>query len=120
MNRITKKILFWTPRVLCIAFALFLSLFATDVFVPGRSIFDAIIAFLMHLIPVYIILAVLAVSWKFEWIGAAFYSGLGLFYIIWVWGKFPFVTYLGISGPLFLIGILFLINWIYRKEIKSN
>jgi len=38
MNRPVKKLIFWTPRVLCILSALFLSLFALDVFsIKGAS-----------------------------------------------------------------------------------
>jgi hypothetical protein len=25
-----------------------------------------------------------------------------------------------ISGPLFLIGVLFLINWVYRTELRTR
>ena len=35
MNRPIRQFLFWSPRVLTILFALFLSLFALDVFEEG-------------------------------------------------------------------------------------
>jgi hypothetical protein len=38
MNRPVKKLIFWTPRVLCIAFALFINMLALDVFnIKGAS-----------------------------------------------------------------------------------
>jgi len=32
MNALLKRLFFWSPRILCILFAVFLSLFALDVF----------------------------------------------------------------------------------------
>ena len=62
-----KPLLFWTPRVLCLLFAVFLSLFALDVFNEGYGFWKTILALLMHLIPTWIVLAILAISWRWEW-----------------------------------------------------
>ena len=51
--------LFWTPRILCILFSIVISLFALDVFAEDYSTGEAILAFLIHLIPTAAILAVL-------------------------------------------------------------
>ncbi len=32
MNTSSRRLLFWSPRAICIAFAIFLSMFALDVF----------------------------------------------------------------------------------------
>ena len=118
MTKPVKKLLFWAPRIICILFAAFLSLFALDVFEEGQGILKTIIALLIHLVPVYVVVIVLILSWRWEWIGAILFVGLGVFYIAWAWGRFTLVAYFGISGPLFLVGILFLLNWIFRKELK--
>lgn len=120
MNTTSKRALFWTPRVLCILFALFLSLFALDVFDPDESFWNAIPAFLIHLIPVYIILIVLAVAWRWEWVGAIVFTALAMFYVVWFWGRFHWIAYALISGPLVLLGVLFLLNWIYRTQLRSR
>ena len=120
MSRKMKRVLFWTPRILCILFAMFLSLFALDVFGEGFGFWKTILALLIHLVPVYIVIIILVIAWRWEWIGAILFNALGLFYIIWVWGKFPLVTYVSISGPLFLVGILFLFNWIYREQLRKR
>ena len=65
-----KPLLFWTPRVLCLLFAVFLSLFALDVFNEGYGFWKTILALFMHLVPTSIVLAVLAISWRWEWAGA--------------------------------------------------
>ena len=118
MTKFVKRTLYWAPRIICILFAAFLSLFALDVFEDGQGALKTILALLMHLVPVYVVVIVLLVSWRWEWVGAILFVGLGIFYIAWAWGRFALVAYFGISGPLFLVGILFLLNWIFRKKLK--
>lgn len=88
MNRPTKRILYWTPRVLCILFALFITLFAFDVFAEGLSVPKVILALLLHLIPTAVIVIVLIISWRREWVGAIVYVALAVAYLIWQWGNF--------------------------------
>ena len=52
--------------------------------------------------------------------GGVLFFGLGLFYMVWSWGRFHWGAYAAISGPLFLVGILFLLNWIFRKELRGG
>ena len=118
MKKSTRSVFYWTPRILGILFAIFISLFALDVFGEGRGFWETILALLMHLIPTFFILIALAVSWRWEWIGAVLFSCLGLWYIVMAWGEFDLLAYLFISGPLFLIGVLFLLNWILRTKAK--
>lgn len=120
MTSTAKGLLFWTPRVLTIAFILFLGLFALDVFGEGYGFFETVIALFMHLIPNFVLLAVLIIAWKREWVGAVLFMGLGLFYLASTWGRFHWSAYAGISGPLFLMGILFLLNWVFRKELRAR
>ena len=120
MKKHSKQLLFWTPRVLCLLFAVFISLFALDVFSEENRFWDTVLALLIHLIPTYLILLVLAVSWRWEWIGGILFNLLGIAYLVMAWGKFHWSAYFSISGPLFLVGILFLINWIYREEIRTK
>jgi hypothetical protein len=108
------------PRIFCLLFALFISLFALDVFGAGYGFWETIAAFLIHLIPTGIILAALAVAWRWEWIGTILFVALGAWYLIMAWGKFPWITYLVISGPAFMIGALFLVDWLYRAQFQSS
>jgi hypothetical protein len=119
MNKTLKHFLYWTPRVICILFALFLSIFALDVFSENYSFGETIIALIMHLIPTGIIVLILIVAWRREWVGSILFIALAIFYPIWVWGRFPLITYFSISGPLLLIGLLFMVNWKYRTELHK-
>lgn len=120
MSTNTKRLLYWSPRIICILFALFLSLFALDVFGVGLGLWDSIRAFLIHLVPVYVVVIVLVLTWKWEWVGAVVFAALAVAYVVTAWGAFHWSAYASISGPLLLLAILFLLNWIYRKELRAG
>lgn len=115
-----NKILYWTPRILTIVFILFLALFAFDVFEGEQSVGKKLLGFLIHLIPNFILILILILSWKHEWIGTIAFALAGVAYIVMFRGRFPFATYLSISGPLFLISVLFMLNWIERKKLMHK
>ena len=121
MEESVKRCLFWTPRIFCMAFAVFVSLLALDVFGEGYSFFETILAFLIHLIPTGIILIALVVSWRWEWMGAIAFTALGVLYIVIFWDReFSWSIYVMMSGPLFLLGVLFLVNWLCRKQLRAG
>lgn len=116
------QLLYWTPRALCIVLMLFISMFALDVFGQGRGFWQTLVALTMHLIPTFLLLAVLWISWRREWIAAVLFPFLGAFYIVWAWNK-PFgrwPTLLLIAGPLVLTGALFLLNWCLRNQLRER
>ena len=116
------QLLYWAPRALTIVFALFLAIFALDVFSEGRGFWNTLFALTMHLLPNIFLLAVLAVSWRREFIAGTVFPVLGILYIIWAWNK-PFgniATFLLMAGPLLLTGGLFLLNWHYRGILRGT
>lgn len=113
-------VLFWAPRVLGILVALFLSLFALDVFAEGRGVLGTILALLIHLIPVYIIVIALVLAWRWEWLGAILFTGLAALYVAWTWGRFPWLNYVAIAGPILLVGVLFLFGWLARVRARPG
>jgi hypothetical protein len=115
-----NKLLFWIPRILTIIFILFLGLFALDVFEGNESLIKKLGGFLIHLIPNFVLILVLIVAWKHEWIATIAYLIVGIAYIVMFWGRFPVVTYLTIAGPLFLIAVLFWLNWMNRKKLNNE
>ncbi len=76
-----KKFLYWIPRVVAILFAIFISLFALDVFGEGYTFWETIIALLIHLVPTYLVIITLLIAWKWEAVGGLIFIVLGLFYI---------------------------------------
>jgi len=112
-NKKSNKLLFWLPRGLAIIYILFISLFALDVF--GEYNFpEVLVALFMHLIPNLILIALLIVAWKKELIGGVLFIVLGIGFTIYFNTYRQIITMLLISGPLFLIGALFLVDY-YKK-----
>lgn len=111
-----RRLLFWAPRILCILLAILLSVFSLDVLGEGYGFWETILALLMHLIPTGIIVTVLVISWRWEWVGGVLFTVLAALYVITTWGRMHWSAYVMISGPLFLTGVLFLINWLCRGK----
>jgi hypothetical protein len=118
------KILIWAPRLICILAIFSISLLAADSFGPGRTIWQQLGAFFMHLIPAIILLALLLVAWKWELIGGIIFTatGIGFSPVIFlinyninrsVWISLG--TILTLTVPIVLAGILFIAGY-YRKK----
>ncbi|OFW03219.1 MAG: hypothetical protein A3H96_19135 [Acidobacteria bacterium RIFCSPLOWO2_02_FULL_67_36] len=105
-----NRLLRWAPRVLGLGMALFLSVFALDAFGEG-GLLRNVAGFLIHLIPSFIVLAVLIAAWRRALVGATGFIALALIYVVMTWGRFPLSVYLVIAGPLALTGVLFLASW---------
>jgi hydrogenase-4 membrane subunit HyfE len=91
-------------------------MFALDSFDGNKTVIAQIGGFLIHLIPSFVLIVLLYFSWRHEIVGAVAFLLLAIAYIVMAWGKFPISTYFIISGPMFLISILFLMNWFLKKR----
>ena len=118
MSRNQARLIFWSPRILCIAFAIFLSMFALDVFNEGHGFWSTALALLIHLVPTAIIAAVLVVAWRWEWIGAVLFTTAAALYAYTVLPKHPSWAAI-LSTPLLVIAALFLVNWFRRFELRA-
>ena len=80
MTNRSGALLLWTPRVLGIAVCLFLSLFALDAFSGHRPAVEAFRDFLIHVSPMVGLLLVVALSWRWEWVGGLVFTALAIAY----------------------------------------
>jgi len=120
----STKVLQWTPRILCILAILFVSLFALDSFSSEHTFWQNTAAFLMHLIPSFVLLAILIVSWKWEKVGGitliiiSVIFSAAVFYINYKERQFSLaqsvINVSLICFPFVLAGILFILSH-YRK-----
>jgi hypothetical protein len=108
-----ERVLFWSPRLLALLFAGFLSLFAFGAVTEGHGLRASTIHFVMSLLPTLVVLLSLAIAWRWEWVGASLFLGLAVAYVGVSWGRFPLSTYLVIAGPMILVALLFLAHWRY-------
>jgi hypothetical protein len=122
------RITHWTPRILCILAILLISVFALDAFEPGRTLGQQLLAFLIHLIPSFILIAALVAAWKWEKIGGLIMIAIGLALGIFLfrgnykrmgdlWKSITIV--MALAFPFFLSGILFLASdYLKKKEAE--
>jgi len=117
MSHLAARLLYWSPRILAIAFAAFISIFALDVFGETHGFWLTALALSIHLIPTAIVVAILIVAWRWEWVGAVAYT---LLLALYAWWALPrHVSWVAIIGtPLLAMAGLFLANWIERAKLR--
>jgi len=118
MTKSDRGVWFWAPRILTILFALFLSVFALDVFEGKKAFLETLAALVLHLVPTFLVVVLLVLAWRWELIGVVAFAGLAIAYVGFLWGRFPWVNYAAISGPLLLVSVLFLLSW--RQRVRAR
>jgi len=115
----------WTPRIICMLAILFISMFAADAFAPELTIWQQIVGFFMHLIPSFILLAVLLVAWKWELIGGIIFTAIGIVlspiifqhnYAMNQSVSMSLLVILMITFPFIVVGVLFMISHFMKKK----
>lgn len=123
------KVFHWLPRTICILAILFVSLFAADAFSPELTIWQQLGAFIIHLIPSFILVAFLIVAWKWEYIGGIIFIiiGLGLSPFVFVhnykmndsiWMSLGII--LSVTIPFVIVGVLFIVSYFLKKKESSQ
>lgn len=125
------KVIHWLPRIICILAILFISMFALDAFGPEKTIWQQLGDFSIHLIPSFILIALLVLAWKWEFIGGIIFAIIGF-------GMSPFVFLLNyqrnnfslgaslsvilmVTFPFVVVGVLFIIShYMKKKELYNN
>ena len=123
------KIFHWLPRIMCIFAILFISLFAADAFAPELTIRQQLAAFLIHLIPSFILIAILIVAWKWELLGGIIFTiiGLGLSPLVYIKNfqmnhsvSMSLGIIASITLPFIIVGILFIISHHFKKKYSNK
>ena len=106
---------------------LFISLFTADAFAPELTMWQQIAAFIIHLIPSFILIIFLVIAWRWELIGGIIFTliGIGLSPFVYImnyrmnhsiWMSLGII--LSITIPFIIVGILFIINHYNKKKIR--
>jgi hypothetical protein len=103
-----NKTIYWLPRVLAILFIAFIFMFSLDVFSMEGTALEKLGGFLMHNIPTIILIFALAFAWKNEKKGGYLFVVLGLLFTFFFKTYQVPATFLSISLPVIIIGLLFL------------
>lgn len=119
MSHPVNRFLFWSPRILAILFAIFLSIFALDVFNEPRGFWRTALALAIHLIPTAMVLLILAAAWQWERLGALLFALLAGIYAYQVLPMHPSWA-AAISGPLLAIAALFMADWMTHRRLRPR
>jgi len=122
-------IVHWIPRVLCMLAIMLVSIFALDSFSPDRTFWQNIGAFMIHMIPSFVLLAILIVAWKWELAGGIVLTLTGLVLSVLVYihnfkmnhsvGKSIGVILI-ITFPFIVAGVLFIVShYLKRHSLKT-
>jgi cell division protein FtsW (lipid II flippase) len=122
--KISTRVLHWLPRIICIMGILFISMFSIDALNSELTIWQQILSLSMHLIPSFVLILLLLLSWKRELIGGIIFMiiGLGFSPIIFIhnfkmnqsiWISLGVISVITI--PFAIVGVLFIVSH-YRKK----
>ena len=115
----SAHLLLWCPRVLGTLVSLFMGMFALDAFSEGKPFFQALLDFVIHLIPMFVLLTLVVASFRWEWIGGVAFIGLAIVYALTMSrGRLDWM--LLISGPLAIVGALFLWSWFHHAKLHAS
>jgi hypothetical protein len=117
MTQRVRQLLFWMPRIAIMIFIGLVSLLSLDVFGQGYSPWETVLALLVHLIPTGVMLLALAIAWRHEWVGGIFFLAWALLYVVSARG-FSIGVYLAMAGLPFMLGVLLLLNWRFKTEVR--
>jgi hypothetical protein len=125
----TNTILYWLPRLLAVIAILFISSFALDAFSPGLTLWQQLGAFLLHMLPSFLLIIFLIVAWHKQLLGGILFILIGLIAspVIYLHNlnvnHFPpgqcLMVVSIICLPFILIGLLFVFNRNHKQNRVS-
>ncbi len=106
----SKNILLKIAKILSIIYILFISMFAFDMFAENWIWYKILIGFLIHLIPSFVLIALLVWAWKKSLYGGIAFIVLSIIFTLFfktyqMWQSLVFLTL-----PLLIIGVLFILG----------
>lgn len=107
---------YWVPRVLGILYAGFISLFTFDAWEGTSSFWEGLVGWLIHLLPVAIVILALIIAWRRPVVGGGIFLVLATIFLLLFANELDgdwtdtVVSMLVIAGPLALIGVLFMVE----------
>ncbi|MFI5309787.1 MAG: hypothetical protein ACHQQ3_01025 [Gemmatimonadales bacterium] len=113
-----NKLLLWSPRVLGVLVCAWLAVFSLDAFGGNKSFVQALPDFAMHVAPMVVLLAVVAISWRWEWVGGLVFTCLAAGYAYFARNHLSWIPV--IAGPLLIVGVLFCLSWLHHRQFRTT
>jgi hypothetical protein len=118
-RRITRNIVYWSPRVLSMLVAIYAVKNVPDYVRAGASFGDSTIAILKHLIPAFVLALLIFVSWRREWLAAGGFIVLAVLRLAKDVSQSQ-LTHLWLVAIGSVIAALWMLNWKYRKDLRGQ
>lgn len=113
------KVLYWLPRILAILTGLLMMVFSLDSFDGDNSFGKELLGFLVHNIPAFALIIILAIAWKYEVIGGTLFIlmfiALGIFFKSFSGNPASLI----IIAPILIAGVLFILHDILVSRSKQ-
>ena len=121
MSPHVRAFVIWAPRLVGLAAAVFMALFALDAF-NGKPLSEALPDFAIHLVPAAIVGLAVVIAWRYPLAGAIGFGGLAIGYALMVPNRPDWI--LSISGPLALVAVMFALSAAFsgnpRREVAAR
>ena len=108
------RLITWAPRVIAILGICFISMFALDAFSSGAPLSEVLLGFAIHMIPSLILVAILALAWRFEVVGGIAFLLMSIVPFVRLGN--PVRVNLILAGPFIVAGLLFLVSYVRRTR----
>jgi len=115
-----EKFILWAPRAISVILIIFISLFAFDGFVPGATRLNNSMSLLIGLLPAVILTLALILAWFFKLAGGITFVILGIAMILFFHTPHDEITFLTLSSPVLVVGLLFLLSHFYEKSSSAR
>lgn len=112
----------YLPRIAGILIAVFISLFAMDVFEMEGSFWQLMGAFILHALPALVLLAFVAVAWKWPVVGFVGFTAGALYFLRYVvfFDNYSAGNFLLFTLPLAIVALLFYADWKWRAAPPAS
>jgi len=112
------RLVVWAPRILGVLVCAFVGALSLDAFAPGVPFVRALPAFLINVAPAVLLLGAVVLSWWWEPVGAVVFTATAVGYAVMARRHPSWVV--TVSGPLLLVGGLFVWGWVRRRGRRAS
>ena len=111
MSQRGRTIARWAPRILAGLLGLFLSLLTFDVWFEGYPFPQALLGWLVHMVPTFCVIAAIAVAWRRPALGTVAFALVAVLLFRLSDARESLVGFLLLVFPPLLIAILYGLSW---------
>lgn len=114
------KFILWAPRVIAFLIVAFIVLMAFDNFTPGTSSGKQMQGFVVSISPALVLITGMAVAWRYKLAGGIIVVTLGIIMTV-LFQTYKYKqSFLLLSTPVLVTGILYILSYFYEKVPKQK